>query len=464
MHLNPAHAKRAAVANRDLGSFKLVRSEDAVLAGRNKGKRLVRKKKRSTCQAKVNITSSSIDSGTSPIETASATFASMAYASASEPASNLLTYTSSESESATETASAIATNAIGNMENWAGGSASASSSNVETTFTSSASPAAQTAASSSSWSLVEEWSGSTFFDNWSFWDYSDPTHGTVDYVSASDAWNEGLISINAAGHAIMSVDTTEVVSGSRKSVRIHGNKVWTGGMVIMDAYHMPTGCGTWPAWWQNGPNWPEGGEIDILEGVNDFTQNQVSLHTGVGCTIPTDTNDHQLATLTTGSYDSYDCSSADTSNQGCGARDETNDNSYGSAFNSINGGVYAMRWDKAGIAVWFFQRSDIPSDITNNSPDPSTWGTPVANFSSVSCSPYEFFYDHFNIFDTTLCGDWAGADGVWNYAGYAGQDQSCAAITGYSTCSDYVLNKGSAFTEAFWEVAYVKYFNSTTEV
>lgn len=51
-----------------------------------------------------------------------------------------------------------------------------------------------------------------------------------------------------------------------------------------------------------------------------------------------------------------------------------------------------------------------------------------------------------------LVGDWAGADGVWNYAGYAGQDQSCAAITGYSTCSDYVLNKGSAFTEAFWEV------------
>ena len=40
---------------------------------------------------------------------------------------------------------------------------------------------------------------------------------------------------------------------------------------------MPTGCGTWPAFWANGPNWPAGGEIDILEGVNGFTQNQVSL-------------------------------------------------------------------------------------------------------------------------------------------------------------------------------------------
>lgn len=208
MHLNPAHAKRAAVAHRDIGSVKLARSEDAVIAGRNKEKRLVRKKKRSTCQAKFNATSSSIDSGTSSSVTASAT----------------------------------ATNAIGNIENWANGSASASSSNAEMTSTSSAFSAAQTAASTSGWYLVEEWvsafiishqpqlrivpqSGSTFFDNWSFWDYSDPTHGTVDYVSASEAWNQGLISINSAGHAIMSVDTTEVVSGGRKSVRIHGNKM-----------------------------------------------------------------------------------------------------------------------------------------------------------------------------------------------------------------------------------------------
>ena len=116
---------------------------------------------------------------------------------------------------------------------------------------------------------------------------------------------------------------------------------WTGGMVLMDAYHMPTGCGTWPAWWQNGPNWPEGGEIDILEGINTFTQNQVSLHTGQGCTMPGDVNNNQLATLTTGGFNSYDCSSVDTSNQGCGARDQTNDNSYGSGFNNVNGGVYA---------------------------------------------------------------------------------------------------------------------------
>jgi hypothetical protein len=65
--------------------------------------------------------------------------------------------------------------------------------------------------------------------------------------------------------------------------------------VLMDAWHMPTGCGTWPAWWQNGPNWPYGGEIDILEGVNAFSQNQVSIHTGSGCRIPGNTNDLQVS-------------------------------------------------------------------------------------------------------------------------------------------------------------------------
>ena len=111
----------------------------------------------------------------------------------------------------------------------------------------------------------------------------------------------------------------------------------------MDARHMPYGCGTWPAWWSNGPNWPYGGEIDILEGVNAFTQNQVSLHTGPGCYMPTNSNNGQTGTYTTGSFDSYDCSSADTGNQGCGVRDEVTANTYGSQFNVIGGGVYASK-------------------------------------------------------------------------------------------------------------------------
>ena len=112
-------------------------------------------------------------------------------------------------------------------------------------------------------------------------------------------------------------------------------------MVIMDAVHAPTGCGTWPAWWMNGDNWPYGGEIDIMEGVNAFSQNQISIHTGSGCRIPQNTNDLQTGSLTTGWFDSHNCAAYETGNEGCGVRDLTNQGSFGEGFNAAGGGVYA---------------------------------------------------------------------------------------------------------------------------
>ncbi len=63
---------------------------------------------------------------------------------------------------------------------------------------------------------------------------------------------------------------------------------------------------TWPAVWEVGPNWPNGGmvilfclsplvliaffgilgEVDILEGVNDVSPNQATLHTSPGTSHP----------------------------------------------------------------------------------------------------------------------------------------------------------------------------------
>ena len=76
-----------------------------------------------------------------------------------------------------------------------------------------------------------------------------------------------MLEVNSAGNAVMRVETTPQVTTGRKSIRITTQYSYTGGLVIMDSVHMPTGCGTWPAFWSNGPDWPAGGEIDIVEGT-----------------------------------------------------------------------------------------------------------------------------------------------------------------------------------------------------
>lgn len=136
----------------------------------------------------------------------------------------------------------------------------------------------------------------------------------------------------------MSVDTTPQVSGNRASVRIQTQYSFNGGLVIMDSVHMPTGCGTWPAFWTNGPTWPQTGEIDIVEGVNDYTNDQATVHTNSGCELP---SSNATALGISGSVvGGTNCAALDTGNQGCGIR-ASQTNSFGAAFNSIGGGVYA---------------------------------------------------------------------------------------------------------------------------
>jgi len=224
----------------------------------------------------------------------------------------------------------------------------------------------------------------------------------------------------------------------------------------MDAVHMPTGCGTWPAFWTNGPNWPAGGEIDIIEGVNDYTNNQATLHTTPGCMMSS-TN---AATLGISGYalGGTDCSASNTGNAGCGIRASTN-NSFGAGFNTNGGGVYAMQWDATGISVYFFPRGTEPSDIAAGAPQPENWGPAQARWPTSGCNPYTFFNSQNAIFDTTLCGDWAGS--VWNNAGIPGQEQSCAQRTGFPTCEAFVAVSGSSFNEAYWEVKSVMIYQVT---
>jgi len=285
-----------------------------------------------------------------------------------------------------------------------------------------------------SYGLVDTYNSDNFFSSFNFYTGSDPTNGWVNYQSQSSASSAGLINTNN-GQVYMGVDYTTVnpAAPGRASVRVSSNNAYTHGLFIADIAHMPGSiCGVWPAFWLFGPNWPNSGEIDVIEGVNLAGTDTITLHTAAGCTI--NTAGSQSGTTLQNS----DCNT-DSGNTGCGVT-TTTPNAYGNAFNSNGGGVYAMQWESSGVYVWFFPRGSIPSDITNGAPVTGNWGTPIVAFNGgSSCNIDSFFANENIVFDTTFCGDWAGS--VWASSG-------CQSLA--STCNDYVGANPGAFAPAYW--------------
>lgn len=198
---------------------------------------------------------------------------------------------------------------------------------------------------------------------------------------------------------------------------------------MLDLDHMPHGCGTWPAWWTCGPDWPYHGEIDIIEGVHDSTANLQTLHTSSDCSMPADGSSF------TGSWQSTNCDVWQTGNAGCSIQGA----SYGAPFNANQGGVYAMEWANDHIQVFFFPRGSIPSDVLSLSPRPETWGKPTGYWPLGSNCAASHFDSHQIIFDNTFCGDWAGN----TFA------SACPQLAS-QTCNSYVQNNPAAFQDAYW--------------
>ena len=92
-----------------------------------------------------------------------------------------------------------------------------------------------------------------------------------------------------------------------------------------------------------------GGEIDIFEGVNMQSNNQMALHTGQ-CTMP-------VGLPQTGMVTSRDCTSYGGHNSGCGVMD-ANTKSYGKPFADSGGGVWVTQFESSGIKIWFVPVSD----------------------------------------------------------------------------------------------------------
>ncbi|KAL6251593.1 hypothetical protein RBB50_001803 [Rhinocladiella similis] len=295
--------------------------------------------------------------------------------------------------------------------------------------------------------LVHDYSGDAFWTGFDFFTDRDPTDGLVQFQSLESANATGLAGFIETGNSsmaiFMGVDTEQVAPEGRASVRVSSNETFQHALVIADISHMPGGvCGVWPAFWMLGSDWPNNGEIDIVEGVNDQTANSMTLHTNSGPII-TD-GAHFSGELVTADCDVN--APDQPKNAGCSIGDSSN-LTFGADFNSAGGGVFATEWTSQFIKIWFFPRGNFPDDIVSSSPNPSqNWGTPNSVFQG-SFNIDDHFKDLQIVFDTTFCGQWAGQ--VWNTT-------SCASLA--PTCEEYVSNNPKDFVDAYWAINTLQVF------
>jgi hypothetical protein len=226
-----------------------------------------------------------------------------------------------------------------------------------------------------------------------------------------------------------------------------------GTVFVMDAVHLPYGCSVWPSFWTQGDDWPSNGEIDIMEGVNMVTTNQMALHTeGDGCYASTASD-----VAFTGVVENANCSTEYNSNQGCAVT--LNDTkSYGADFAAAGGGVYVAEYAGTGIKIWFLSRADVPSSLSASASSINTddLGTPAAYYPSSTCDIDKYFGAQRMTLDITLCGSWAGTASVL--------EETCEALQGDATCyTTYVINdQQSTYANAYFEINYINVYSSSS--
>lgn len=292
--------------------------------------------------------------------------------------------------------------------------------------------------------LVNSYAGESLLSGFNWINYPDPSNGFVAYQNQEDALGKGLYSIDPDTNVVrLGVDSTNRydLDEGRPSIRIESKESYEKGLFIADFLHMPPSeCGVWPAFWAFGSDWPEGGELDIIEGANLAYTNIMSGHTADGCFLsPSD------AGRFTGERRNLDCAIGDN-NVGCGYNPPASDtSSYGDGFNAVGGGVYAVQWNNEFLSVWHFPRGSIPEDIDAKVPDPSGWGLPQAVFGGADCDVNEYYNNMNLVLNINFCGDYAGS--TWN------DFKTCNDKA--PTCDEYVADNPDAFENVYWEVKYI---------
>eukprot|EP00930_Biecheleria_cincta_P003176 TRINITY_DN104109_c0_g1_i1.p1 TRINITY_DN104109_c0_g1~~TRINITY_DN104109_c0_g1_i1.p1 ORF type:complete len:409 (-),score=33.35 TRINITY_DN104109_c0_g1_i1:191-1417(-) len=302
--------------------------------------------------------------------------------------------------------------------------------------------------------------GTDFFSNWWFWKDADPTRGFVQYTEHDPAMANGLIDAQP-GWAYIGVDSKTILSAAngpgRGSVRITSNEKYSHGLFIITVAHMPTGCGTWPAFWMFGEDppahiWPDYGEYDIIEGVNVDSAVKTTLHTKKGC----DQSYNVKPSDFTGSWVFPNCDIR----AGFGCQQIGPEDSFGQSLNRNGGGTFAAEWDpKMGrFRTWFWRAGSEPADVLARSPTLDYWGVPFSYFQMTdptcpanpnifkerTVCPTDYFKEMRLVLNTALCGDWAGENKTW-----AAQ---CGKTFPGMTCNEVVAASPDVLKDSYWNI------------
>ncbi|KAJ7642247.1 hypothetical protein FB45DRAFT_786349 [Roridomyces roridus] len=275
--------------------------------------------------------------------------------------------------------------------------------------------------------------------------------GNVQFLSQSAAVQQKLTYVDDNNRIIIKVDNTTNGAGNsafgRSSVYLMGNNmVNIGSLIVLDANHIPFGCSVWPSFFTQGQKWPDQGEMDIIENVNLASNNQFSLHVGDdNCNLPATSSSNQTGKITNGNCTVVPPLDINT---GCVAA-ETKPNSFGTDFASAGGGVFAALWDTNGIAMWFFSRPSVPSNIGGTAtPDPTTWGQPSAWFPASACDPTKAFGPQILTLYIDVCGQFADAPGLWDPSPCKAKADQCFQL----------VQDPTNYDEAYWEINYLRVF------
>lgn len=97
------------------------------------------------------------------------------------------------------------------------------------------------------YTLVDTYSGTTFFDEFDYFTGYDPSSGFVHYVDESVATSTQYnLTYASSDSAVLRVDTTDTdASTGRYSVRITSKKQYNTGLFVFDVLNVPYGCSTW---------------------------------------------------------------------------------------------------------------------------------------------------------------------------------------------------------------------------